>query len=119
MTAEELLNKWRMRVRQIEQMAVARLSKDEQLEFARLDAAIALMRGEVGTHRYEPIYRGLSRKEATEKLIDYLRAGPRKRREILNATGIPSGTLGTILNEKGPFRQRCHGTWELVEVVLA
>ena len=52
-----------------------------------------------------------TRKDAVIKLLK--NEGPLSRGEILNKSGIPKGTIASILNEKGTFISK-DGKWNLI-----
>lgn len=56
---------------------------------------------------------GGTRKEA---LVSFLKTtGPSTRREILEQTRMPEGTIATCLNDRERFRRRNDGRWEVIE----
>lgn len=55
----------------------------------------------------------LSRKDAVAKLIR--EQGPQSRREIIEKTGFPEGTVAYVLNDKNRFVSTQDDKWDIVE----
>jgi len=49
------------------------------------------------------------------EVIQYLKQhGPASRKELLDATHMPDGTIGFVLKDKSTFQRLADGTWWLV-----
>ena len=54
----------------------------------------------------------VTRKDAVKKLIQ--EQGPQSRREIIEKTGFPDGTVAYVLNDKKRFFSTTNDKWDLV-----